>query len=74
MTFDRSKAMRNAERFIAQGKIRSAIDEYTQVVKHDARDYGTMNMLGDLHFKESNKDAAGRCFTQVAEYDARQGF
>ena len=66
--------MRNAERFIAQGKIRSAIDEYTQVVKHDPRDYGTMNMLGDLHFKESNKDAAVRYFTQVAEYYARQGF
>ncbi|HEY2865940.1 MAG TPA: tetratricopeptide repeat protein [Pyrinomonadaceae bacterium] len=74
MTFDRSKAMRNAERFIAQGKIRSAIDEYKQVVKHDPRDYGTLNMLGDLHFKESNKDAAVRCFTQVAEYYARQGF
>jgi len=66
--------MRNAERFIAQGKIRSAIDEYKQVVKHDPRDYGTLNMLGDLHFKESNKDAAVRCFTQVAEYYARQGF
>jgi len=66
--------MRNAERFIAQGKIRSAIDEYKLVVKHDPRDYGTLNMLGDLHVKESNKEAAVSCFSQVAEYYARQGF
>ena len=70
MTFDRSKAMRNAERFIAQGKIRSAIDEYKEVVRHDPRDYGTLNMLGDLHVKESNKNEAVRCYTQVAEYYA----
>jgi tetratricopeptide (TPR) repeat protein len=74
MTFDRSKAMRNAERFIAQGKIRSAIDEYKQVVRYDPRDYGTLNMLGDLHVKDSNKSEAVRCYTQVAEYYAKQGF
>src|SRR5690349_1928013 len=74
MTFDRSKAMRNAERFIAQGKIRSAIDEYKQVVRFDPRDYGTLNMLGDLHVKESDKNEAIRCYSQVAEYYAKQGF
>ncbi|HYJ92366.1 MAG TPA: tetratricopeptide repeat protein [Pyrinomonadaceae bacterium] len=74
MTFDRSKAMRNAERFIAQGKIRSAIDEYKQVVRHDSRDYITLNMLGDLHVKESNENEAIRCYNQVAEYYAKQGF
>ena len=74
MTFDRSKAMRNAERLIAQGRIRSAIDEYKLVVKHDPRDYGTLNLLGDLHAKESDKEAAVNCFSQVAEYYARQGF
>jgi len=74
MTFDRSKAMRNAERFIAQGKIRSAIDEYKQVVKSDPRDYGTLNMLGDLHVKEGNKNDAVRCYEKVAEHYSKQGF
>ena len=55
MTFDRSKAMRNAERFIAQGKIRSAIDEYKAGRQDDPRDYGTLNMLGDLHVKEAKQ-------------------
>ena len=66
--------MRNAERFIAQGKIRSAIDEYKQVVRHDPRDYGTLNMLGDLHVKESNKNEAVHCYTIVADHYSKQGF
>jgi tetratricopeptide (TPR) repeat protein len=74
MTFDRSKAMRNAERFIAQGKLRSAIDEYKEVVRNDPRDFGTLNMLGDLHIKEGNKNEAVKCYEKVAEYYSRQGF
>jgi tetratricopeptide (TPR) repeat protein len=74
MNFDRSKAMRNAERFVAQGKIRLAIDEYKQVVEHDSRDFGTLNMLGDLYVKESNKNEAVRCYTTVAEHYSKQGF
>jgi len=66
--------MRNAERFIAQGKIRSAIDEYKQVVKSDPRDFGTLNMLGDLHAKEGSKDDAVRCYEKVAEHYGKQGF
>src|SRR6478672_13730356 len=74
MTFDRSKAMRNAERFIAQGNIRSAIDEYKVVVKHDPRDFGTLNMLGDLYVKEGEKNDAVRCYEKVAEHYSKQGF
>ena len=66
--------MRNAERFIAQGKIRSAIDEYKEVVKHDSRDFGTLNLLGDLHAKEGNKNDAVRCYERVAEHYSKQGF
>ena len=74
MTFDRSKAMRNAERFIAQGKIRLAIDEYKEVVRNDPRDFGTLNMLGDLHVKDGNKNDAVRCYQKVAEHYGQQGF
>ena len=66
--------MRNAERFIAQGKIRSAIDEYKDVVRNDPRDFGTLNMLGDLHAKEGNKNEAVRYYEKVAEHYSKQGF
>lgn len=66
--------MRNAERFLAQGKIRAAINEYKRVVESDQKDFGTLNMLGDLYAKASDKAEAVNCFTQVAEHYARQGF
>ncbi|HEV7698970.1 MAG TPA: tetratricopeptide repeat protein, partial [Pyrinomonadaceae bacterium] len=74
MGFDRAKAMRNAERFVAQGKIRSAIDEYRSVVDNDPRDIATLNMLGDLYAKSSDKQAAVKCYMQVAEHYNGQGF
>jgi tetratricopeptide (TPR) repeat protein len=74
MGFDRAKAMRNAERFVAQGKIRAAIDEYRSVVDNDPRDIATLNMLGDLYAKNAEKGEAVRCYMLVAEHYGVQGF
>lgn len=74
MSFDKGKAMRNAERFVAQGKIRAAIAEYRTVVDNDPRDIATLNMLGDLHAKNSEKKEAVKCYMQVAEHYNKQGF
>lgn len=74
MSFDKTKAMRNAERFLSQGKIRAAIGEYQQVVEHDPKDFSTLNTLGDLYAKNADKSEAVGCFTQVAEHYNAQGF
>ena len=74
MSFDKAKAMRNAERFLSQGKIRAAINEYKRVIEADPSDYSTLNMLGDLHVKSSEPDEAVICFTKVAEHYSSQGF
>lgn len=74
MSFDKTKAMRNAEKYVAQGKIRLAISEYQAVVAHDPRDITTMNMLGDLHAKTSDRRQAVECYMKVAEHYATQGF
>ncbi len=74
MSFDKAKAMRNAERFVAQGKIRSAITEYRSVVDNDPRDIATLNMLGDLHAKSSEQKEAVTCYLQVADHYNTQGF
>src|SRR5687768_14493525 len=74
MSFDKIKAMRSAERFIAQGNIRSAISEFKQVVANDPKDFGTMNMLGDLCAKTSDHWEAIKCYTAVAEHYGKQGF
>ena len=74
MVFDKTKAMRNAERFLSQGKIQSAIAEYKQVVAHDSKDFGTLNMLGDLYTKNADTKLAVKCYTSVAEHYSKQGF
>lgn len=74
MSFDKVKAMRSAERFLSQGKIRSAISEYKQVVENDPRDFSTLNMLGDLYAKNSEEREAVGCFRRVAEHYSKQGF
>src|SRR5215203_4972947 len=74
MVFDKTKAMRNAERHVAQGKIQSAIAEYKQVVANDPKDFGTLNMLGDLYTKNSETKSAVKCYTSVAEHYSKQGF
>lgn len=66
--------MRNAEKHVAQGKIRAAIAEYRSVVDNDPRDIGTMNMLGDLHAKNSEKREAVDCYMVVGEHYSTQGF
>lgn len=72
--FDKSKAMRNAERFLSQGKIRDAIEAYREVVENDTRDMVTRNMLGDLYAKGGDSGAAVRCYRAVAEHYSGQGF
>jgi len=74
MSFDKIKAMRSAERYLSQGKIRAAIGEYKQIVENDPKDYSTLNILGDLHTKNNEKTEAVGCFTRVAEYYGKQGF
>ena len=74
MSFDKVKAMRNAERFLSQGKIRAAIGEYKRIVENDPKDYSTLNTLGDLYVKNSESDEAVGCYTKVAEHFSKQGF
>ncbi|MFM9903612.1 MAG: tetratricopeptide repeat protein [Pyrinomonadaceae bacterium] len=74
MNFDKTKAMRSAERYVAQGKLRAAISEYRSVVDNDPRDIATLNMLGDLYAKNSEKRDAVQCYLQVADHYNAQGF
>jgi len=74
MNFDKTKAMRTAERFLSQGKIRAAISEYQRVAENDPKDFSTLNILGDLYVKNSEKQEAVECYTKVAEHYNKQGF
>jgi tetratricopeptide (TPR) repeat protein len=74
MSFDKTKFLRNAERFLAQGKVRAAIGEYKRIVENDPKDFSTLNILGDLYMKSSETSEAVKCYTAVAEHYGKQGF
>ncbi len=74
MAFDKAKAVRAAEKSLAQGKIPAAILEYRRIVEHDSTDYTALNTLGDLYARINNDRDAVACYRRVAEHYREQGF
>ena len=74
MAFDKAKVLKNAEKFLSQGKINAAIKEYRQIVDNDADDLTTLNMLGDLYVRSGKKEEAVSCFERIAEHYGAQEF
>lgn len=74
MGFDKAKAIRAAEKYLASGKIPSAIQEYTRIVEHDADDFNALNTLGDLYARVDKRAEAASCYRRVAEHYREQGF
>lgn len=74
MGFDKTKAVRAAEKYLAQGKIPAAIQEYRRIVERDPADVNALNTLGDLFSRIDKKDDAVGCFLRVADHYRQQGF
>jgi tetratricopeptide (TPR) repeat protein len=74
MGFDKAKSVRAAEKYLAQGKIPAAIQEYERIVGFDPADFNALNTLGDLYSRVENKSDAIACFRRVAEHYREQGF
>src|SRR5918996_3605707 len=74
MAFDKAKVLKNAEKFLSQGKINAAIKEYRQIVDNDADDLTALNMLGDLYVRAGKKEEAASCFERIAEHYSAQEF
>ena len=74
MSFNESKAKRNAEKCLTQGNINGAIKEYRQIVDNNPRDYNTLNILGDLYRKAKDDKNAVECYNKVAQHYQKQGF
>jgi tetratricopeptide (TPR) repeat protein len=74
MSFDKAKVIRAAEKYLAQSKIPSAIQEYQRIVENDAEDFNALNMLGDLYARVEKRDEAAGCYRRVAEHYREQGF
>lgn len=66
--FDREKTIKQAEKYVQQGKVEAAIKEYEAVAKAEPGDVTISNILGDLYQRVNRVDEAAARFAHVAEY------
>src|SRR5437764_2268126 len=74
MGFDKAKAVNAAEKYLAQGKIAAAVQEYRRIADADEDDFTALNTLGDLYSRLDKKGEAVGCFIRVADHYREQGF
>ena len=74
MAFDKVKTLRAAERHLETGKIPAAIKEYCKIVEGEPDDFTTLNILGDLHVRVGDHQAAISCFRRIADHYREQDF
>ncbi len=74
MAFDKAKAVNAAEKYLAQGKIAAAVQEYRRIADADADDFTALNTLGDLYARLDKQAEAIECFVRVADHYREQGF
>ncbi len=70
----KAKLLRDAEKYVLQGKIPQAIAEYLKVTKSDPNDVLILNTIGDLYLRLGKVTEANTYFAQVAENYARNNF
>lgn len=74
MALEKVKTLRAAEKHLEMGKIPAAIKEYCKAVEDDPTDFTSLNILGDLHVRVGNHQAAISCFRRIAEHYREQDF
>lgn len=74
MSLNKSKVLRTAEKYVLQGKLPAAIDEYRKVVDADPADLTTINTLGDLYVRAGKIQDAISNFSRIADSYREGGF
>ncbi len=74
MAFQKAKALQEAEKSVAQGKITQAIRQYQVILDNDPSDISLLNTVGDLYIRDRNITEGLRQFHRLAEGYVREGF
>ena len=71
--FNKTKVLGTAEKFVAQGKIPAAIEEYRKVLERDKKDLTILNTVADLCVRVGKNDEAVKYFYDLAEHCMESG-
>ncbi len=72
--FNKAKVLASAEKYVQQGKLQNAINEYEKVSKEDSKDLTVLNTIGDLYARLGQTDKATSYFRKVGDHYASDGF
>ena len=67
LEFNKTQVLGEAEKFVAQGKIPAAIEEYRRVLEKNPRDLMILNTVADLYLRSGQTEEAIRRFYELAE-------
>ncbi len=74
MAFTKARALQEAQKLVAQGKIAQAIRQYEDIFQKEPSDLNLLNTIGDLYVREKNLPKALENFHKLAEAYVREGF
>jgi tetratricopeptide (TPR) repeat protein len=74
MAFNKIKHLESAQKYLGQGKLAAAINEYKQILKVEPKDQVTLMTLGDLYVRDGDTRSALEYFEQLAQAFLSDGF
>jgi tetratricopeptide (TPR) repeat protein len=74
MAFNKIKHLESAQKYLTQGKLVQAINEYKQILKVEPQDQVTLMTVGDLHVRNGDIKSALDYFEQLARAFLGDGF
>lgn len=74
MAIDRAKITKQAENYMAQGRLDRAIEEYLKLIEDKSDDYNLMNRVGDAYLQAGHTSEALEMFKRAGQGFERGGF
>ncbi len=74
MATSRDQLLQSAEKYVAKGKLESALKEYLRVLDDNPKDIATLNRVGDLYVRMNRASESIPFFTRIADFYSRDGF
>jgi tetratricopeptide (TPR) repeat protein len=74
VAINKEKLLKNAQKFVAQGKLENAIREYEKILEGDPNDTTILNTIGDLNLHLSRTQTAINYFKRAAQKFIEDGF
>ena len=70
----KARLLKDAEKYVLNGKMRQAISAYKKVIELDPNDVLILNTIGDLYLRQNKWVDANKYFLRVAETYVRNNF